>query len=52
MGYPAIQLAGTARFGLNRYPEETETTDKLDCDQIARMLDALEKVIAALVQAN
>lgn len=52
MGYPATQLSGTTRFGLNRYPEETETTDKRDYAQLARMLDTLEKVIAALVQAN
>lgn len=52
MGYPAIQISDTAPFRYAHYHQETDTPDKLDYARLARVVDALGKVIADLCQTG
>lgn len=47
-GYPAFMITDTAPFRYPHYHARTDTPDKLDYDQMARLVDGLKTVIEQL----
>jgi Zn-dependent M28 family amino/carboxypeptidase len=51
-GYPAVMVTDTALFRYPHYHEPSDTTDKIDFEQMARVVRGLAKVVSALVIAD
>lgn len=51
-GYPAIMVTDTALFRYPHYHDLDDTPDKIDYERTARVVNGLEKVVGALLQAG
>jgi len=51
-GYPAIMVTDTAPFRYPYYHTAQDTPDKVDCDQLARVVDGLSKVLEELANGG
>ena len=49
-GYPALMVTDTAPFRYPYYHHPADTPDKVDYDRLARVVAALEKTLAALLE--
>ena len=49
-GYDAIMVTDTAPYRNPHYHEEHDTPETLDYERLARVVDGLRHVVAALVQ--
>jgi hypothetical protein len=51
VGFPALMITDTAPFRYPYYHTAQDTPDRLDFERTARVVDGLQKVVAALLQA-
>ena len=47
-GYPAVMVTDTAMFRYDHYHQDGDTPEKLDYERMARVVEGLEPVVAAL----
>jgi hypothetical protein len=48
MGWPSLMVTDTAPYRYPHYHKESDTPDKLDYEQMARVVDGLERVVREL----
>ena len=51
-GVPAVMVTGTAPFRNPRYHTAADVPERVDCERLARVVEGLERVVAALAEVR